>query len=585
MKAKNKIENDLKKNLSNSSVSKYLMSKYERKSTYSEKMNYGKSIKEDIKNKTDLTTKKNSGIFMSEQKAKAKSANKVNNANQTNHPSFKIKDKEIIVSEKGKMKKEQTSHIKKKEKESQNVSFNKNTNHDKENDIKKKNIVSKFLKIIPTEESRKHLFDVNFTKKKTNLNKIKKTKKSDSLQKMKTVGDVQIKMLSEKNVIDHKKTYKNKSKVLKCSQTTYYGKQSLESTSNSNKYKDSDDNISMTFSEKVEKQREQFLNDAEYKKKIKIEKLKENINKNYKQLFTKYNNNIQELIYSKANAKLKIEINRETLYNFLNISYNYNNYEFALGCAILLLLDRVYNPSIELTEAARDDIENAIKSYSYHFIIAYKYSLKCYKNGNNNNSDNNNNNNNSNNNTTMSNLVIKEKEENNDTLTKKNISKSITIKLKNDFLLNSEAIINIIKCICYTIHDAKTEIYYIHLNANQYKLISDITETGIKYKYEQLAKEAYEKAFDLGKIYLQPLNLKLLYLTNKYIQFLYFNLGYEKKALKIGTEIFDRASNLLDIVENEEEAANLIQILTKLRNNIKSWSSEINKHSILFLGL
>ncbi|GAB68470.1 hypothetical protein PCYB_133440 [Plasmodium cynomolgi strain B] len=166
---------------------------------------------------------------------------------------------------------------------------------------------------------------------------------------------------------------------------------------------------------------------------------------------------------------------------------------------------------------------------------------------------------------------------------RKNICRSIRGIIKDKFLLNCEAIINVVNCILCTINEEKEKIYYTHLNANQYRTISDITETGVKYKYEQLARETYKKAFELAQVHLVPTDVHFLQLASRYISFLYFNVGKEQLALKICTDVFDRTADELGNMEDEGEADKCLQILSRMRYNIKRWSRKLHGNSILFL--
>lgn len=254
------------------------------------------------------------------------------------------------------------------------------------------------------------------------------------------------------------------------------------------------------------------------------------------------------------------------------MSYKYADYNYSLACAILLLIDRLNYPDIELNENEKEGLENIFRSYSYHTILSYKYAFKAYHH---NDKDTNNNNDHKNNHNNNNNCITFQ--------VKKNICKSIRHKIKNQFLLNSEAIINLINCIFYTIKEERNKFFYTYLNANQYKIISDMTETGVKYKYEQLAERTFKRALDLGMIYLKPTDINFLNLASSYIYFLYFNLGYEQKALNICIDIFDKSSNILDEIEDKDHAHKCLEILSKMRHHIKRWSKKLNKNSILFL--
>ncbi|EUT78728.1 hypothetical protein PFAG_05306 [Plasmodium falciparum Santa Lucia] len=416
----------------------------------------------------------------------------------------------------------------------------------------------------------------NLMRKKIQVNKIKSPKDFVHFRKAKTVeGNVKIKNHVLFN--DTKKNGKEKIKNLSRTYQTIDDRTLNGSKKNKKKkihynnlinypkktnlplevhtYSD-EDNI---ISEKSEKETEE-----------KIKYIKDKILNKYKDLFETYNNIINVLINS--NEEIKVELNRETIYNFLKMSYKYADYNYSLACAILLLIDRLNYPDIELNENEKEGLENIFRSYSYHTILSYKYAFKAYHH---NDKDTNNNNDHKNNHNNNNNCITFQ--------VKKNICKSIRHKIKNQFLLNSEAIINLINCIFYTIKEERNKFFYTYLNANQYKIISDMTETGVKYKYEQLAEQTFKRALDLGMIYLKPTDINFLNLASSYIYFLYFNLGYEQKALNICIDIFDKSSNILDEIEDKDHAHKCLEILSKMRHHIKRWSKKLNKNSILFL--
>ncbi|SOV82650.1 14-3-3 protein, putative [Plasmodium sp. gorilla clade G3] len=450
----------------------------------------------------------------------------------------------------------------------------------------------------------------NLMRKKILLNKIKSPKDFVQFRKAKTVegnvkiknhvlfndtkknGKEKIKNLSRtyQTIDDHRLngSKKNKKKKIHYNNLINYPKKTnlpLEATT----YSDEDNFIS----EKIEKETEE-----------KIKYIKDKILNKYKDLFETYNNAIKVLI--STNEELKVELNRETIYTFLKMSYKYADYNYSLACAILLLIDRLNNPDIELNDNEKEGLENIFRSYSYHTILSYKYAFKAYHhddketnnnngptnnyndnhNHNHNNNHNHNHNNNHNHNQNHNNNHNNNNNNNNNCITlqvKKNICKSIRHKIKNQFLLNSEAIINLINCIFYTIKEERNKFFYTYLNANQYKIISDMTETGVKYKYEQLAERTFKRALDLGMVYLKPTDINFLNLASSYIYFLYFNLGYEQKALNICIDIFDKSTNILDEIEDKDHAHKCLEILSKMRHNIKRWSKKLNKNSILFL--
>ncbi|CRG95742.1 14-3-3 protein, putative [Plasmodium gallinaceum] len=451
---------------------------------------------------------------------------------------LKNKNKEKITNEKSN-RKEKNTNPKKKERGINNIS---NNNTDKKDNSSIKVSSPNIL------ESNKNNCDYNLTKKK-NLNKTTNTKKN-VLNKSKTVEN-KLKAKSSFNNEIKKIHNRSRTKRVKSIQNIVDNTEMGYKTTQFklSDYSENDSNLENLSVEYVVDKEE------------KIKNIKEKTLQKYNDLIETYTNNIKTLINSNSNDNLKIEFNRETIFNFLKITYKYSDYNYSVTCAILLLLDRLNNPEIELTEKEKEGLENALRAYSYHSIISYKYTFKAYH---------------------KKDSIIEQKVNSNLQL-KKNICKNIRQKIKIHFLLNCEIIINLINCILYTINEDQNKIYYIYLNGNQYKIISDITETGVKYKYEHLAQEAYKKALDLGKKYMQPTDVNYLNLASSYIYFLYFILGYEQKALNLCIDIFDKSSNLLDKIEDHENVDKCLQLLSKMRYNIKRWSKKLNKNSILFL--
>ncbi|SBT45462.1 14-3-3 protein, putative [Plasmodium ovale wallikeri] len=475
-------------------------------------------------------------------------------------------------------KKEKDGHAKRREKGVHSTHSSVNMNIDKE-DFKVNNLSPQLL------ESYRSNFNANLAKKITNLSKIKNAKKHTEVNKTKTQLENKLREKNSSATYEMRRHCKSKPKVPKIVQTSDNPEQNVCSTiqfNNPRIYSDIDINIENQCEEKVQTDKGENPSIGENAQPTQhevnveaVEDIKKKVFRKYKDLFGEHINNMRTIIYSRANEPLQVEMNRENIYNFLKLTYKYANYKSSIAYAILLLLDRLNNPETELEEKEKEDLESAIRAYSYHSAMSYKYAFKAYhnrderddmkdgeKSGENGNG--------------------KDGQESH-AQARKNICRDIGMKIKSQFLLNCEVIINIINCIFYTISEEKKKIYYIYLNANLYKIISDITETGVKYKYEYLAKETYKKAFDLGQMYLPPIDLNFLQLASNYIYFLYFNLGHEKKALTICVDIFDKTSNLLDSIENHEKAEKCLRILSKMRYNIKRWSKKTNKNSILFL--
>ncbi|CXI52802.1 14-3-3 protein, putative [Plasmodium berghei] len=419
-------------------------------------------------------------------------------------------------------------------------------------------------------ESNRNNFDTNLAKKRANINKIKNSKKIEEYYRAKTV-DARGKTKNGSLIYENNK--KEKTKKSKSFHTINY--RSKKNTFLNSSYSSicNDDVLGAYYEMDIHVENRCEENNEINKKEI--ENIKNKILNKYNNLTSEYNNKLQMLIYSNMNKNLKIKLNRESIYTFMRLVYKCSDYKYAIGCAILLLLDRLKNQQIELKEIEKEEIENTINSYNYYNIMSYKYAFRIfYKNYT---------------------LLLKgnkceEKNEfsnctNSPTIfVKKNICKNIRFKIKKEFLLNCEVIINIVNCIISTItNDDKNKIFYIHLNANQYKIVSNITDTGVKYKYEHLAKNAYKKAFELASIYLQPIDINFLSVASHYIYFLYSNLECEQKALKICIDVFDKSSNLLDKIEDTKQADKCSRILSKMRYNIKRWSKKLNKNSILFL--
>ncbi|KMZ90634.1 hypothetical protein PVMG_02803 [Plasmodium vivax Mauritania I] len=324
----------------------------------------------------------------------------------------------------------------------------------------------------------------------------------------------------------------------------------------------------------------------EMNRKEKVKKVKNKILKMYSDLFLHHFKRSQKLVKSSGNLNLNICLNRESVHNFLRLSYKYGDYEYCVGCVMVLLLDRLTNPEVELTPGERDDVEDAVRAYNCHTLLAYRGTFKAYHKwgsgggggsgvsgvsggwsgvrGVNDVRD----------------AHAKAPLQN---ATRKSICRSIRDTIKDKFLLNCEAIINVVNCILCTTNEEREKIYYTHLNANQYKTISDVTETGVKYKYEQLARETYKKAFELAKVHLVPTDVHFLQLASRYISFLYFNVGQEQLALKICTGVFDRTADELGNLQDEGQADRCLQILSRMRYNIKRWSRKLHGNSILFL--
>ncbi|KJP89777.1 hypothetical protein AK88_00485 [Plasmodium fragile] len=331
----------------------------------------------------------------------------------------------------------------------------------------------------------------------------------------------------------------------------------------------------------------------EMNRKEKIQNLKNKILKMYSDLFLHHFRRSQKLVKSSGNANLNICLNRESVHSFLRLTYKYADYEYCMGCVMVLLLDRLTNAEVELSLGEKDDLENAVRAYNYHTLVAYRGTFKAYHKCASNSGTN------EDCNSDHVKVVhdvkdVRYTHDGDDVSTKKtlhngkrkNICRSIRAIIKDKFLLNCEAIINVVNCIICTINEEKEKIYYTHLNANQYRTISDITETGVKYKYEQLAGETYKKAFELAQVHLVPTDVHFLQLANRYISFLYYNVGQEQLALKICTGVFDRTANELgNIMQDQGEADRCLHILSRMRYNIKRWSRKLHGNSILFLDL
>ncbi|VTZ66549.1 14-3-3 protein, putative [Plasmodium chabaudi chabaudi] len=422
-------------------------------------------------------------------------------------------------------------------------------------------------------ENNRNNFDTNLTKRRVNINKVKNYKKAEEYHRAKTV-EARGKTKNDSLLYENNKKESCKTKKSKSFHTINYQNKENDFMNSSysslcnddilGPYYETDINVENRYEETNEINKEE------------IENIKNKILNKYNNLTSEYNNKLQMLIYSSMNKNLKIKYDRESIYAFMKLAYKCSDYKYAIGCAILLLLDRLNNQQIELKEIEKEEIENTINSYNYYNIMSYKYAFRVfYKNY------------------TLS-LKGKKCEETNEfsnsstngssIYIKKNICKNIRFKIKKEFLLNCEVIINIVNCIISTIpNDNENKIFYIHLNANQYKIVSNITDTGVKYKYEQLAKHAYKKAFELASIHLQPIDINFLSVASHYIYFLYSNLECEQKALKICIDVFDKSSNLLDQIEDDKQADKCARILSKMRYNIKRWSKKLNKNSILFL--
>ncbi|SCM04708.1 14-3-3 protein, putative [Plasmodium chabaudi chabaudi] len=422
-------------------------------------------------------------------------------------------------------------------------------------------------------ENNRNNFDTNLTKRRANINKVKNYKKAEEYHRAKTV-EARGKTKNDSLLYENNKKESCKTKKSKSFHTINYQNKENDFMNSSysslcnddilGPYYETDINVENRYEETNEINKEE------------IENIKNKILNKYNNLTSEYNNKLQMLIYSSMNKNLKIKYDRESIYTFMKLAYKCSDYKYAIGCAILLLLDRLNNQQIELKEIEKEEIENTINSYNYYNIMSYKYAFRVfYKNY------------------TLS-LKGKKCEETNEfsnsstnsssIYIKKNICKNIRFKIKKEFLLNCEVIINIVNCIISTIpNDNENKIFYIHLNANQYKIVSNITDTGVKYKYEQLAKHAYKKAFELASIHLQPIDINFLSVASHYIYFLYSNLECEQKALKICIDVFDKSSNLLDQIEDDKQADKCARILSKMRYNIKRWSKKLNKNSILFL--
>ncbi|SBS87429.1 14-3-3 protein, putative [Plasmodium ovale curtisi] len=488
----------------------------------------------------------------------------------------------MMKGENNNRKKEKDGHAKRREKGVHSTHSSVNMNIDKE-DFKVNNLSPQLL------ESYRSNYNANLAKKITNLSKIKNAKKYTEVNKTKIQLENKLREKNSSATYEMRRHCKSKPKVPKIVQTFDNPEQNVCITTQFNNpriYSDIDINIENQCEENMQTDKGENPSIGENAQPTQhevdveaVEGIKKKVFRKYKDLLGEHINNMRTIIYSKANEPLQVEMNRENIYNFLKLTYKYANYKSSITYAILLLLDRLNNPETELEEKEKEDLENAIRAYSYHSAMSYKYAFKAYhnrdkrdymkegekrgeKSGENGNG--------------------KDGEES-QAQARKNICSEIGMKIKSQFLLNCEVIINIINCIFYTISEEKKKIYYIYLNANLYKIISDITETGVKYKYEYLAKETYKKAFDLGQMYLPPIDLNFLQLASNYIYFLYFNLGHEKKALTICVDIFDKTSNLLDSIENHEKAEKCLRILSKMRYNIKRWSKKTNKNSILFL--
>ncbi|KAI4835776.1 14-3-3 protein [Plasmodium brasilianum] len=567
-----------------SSKKKSIILSNEKNGLSNKKENYHKNSKEEGKNKIKMNTKKETETNIVNRIMKDKNVNARN----------QVRDKM--------MEGEKNVCSKKREKGINNIYYNINNNSNDVDDPNDKD------ELPPSVEIHRNNCGVNLTKKRTNLNRIKNSKKQTEQNKEKSFENNKVRInnnssnaaaattitsaatataatttaaiTATSSHYQNRKIGKGKAKMSKSFQELNDRKLTppcSETQSNSPRIfskNDDDYDIDVHYDE----------NGMEKEENIKIKKKK--ILEKYSDLFAECINKIKALVRSSTNENLNVKMNRKSIYNFLKVSYKCSDYNYAIVCAILLLLDRLNNPEEELNEMEKEDLENTLRAYSYHCMISYRQTFKAYhhhsdSNYNNMNRSNNVNGVNNNNNA----LPKKEASEEciMDPVKKKNICNSIRLKIKNDFLLNCEALINIINLIFSTIDEDKNKFYYIHLNANQYKIISDITETGVKYKYEHLANETYKKAYDIGQIYLQPVDINFLQLASHYINFLYFNLGYEQKALQISIEVFDNSCNLLEHIENTEKAYKCSQILTKIRYNIKLWSKKINKNSILLL--
>lgn len=179
-------------------------------------------------------------------------------------------------------------------------------------------------------------------------------------------------------------------------------------------------------------------------------------------------------------------------------------------------------------------------------------------------------------------LEVKEDSEE-DLKMKKEIFNNLRINMKNIFLLNFEMCINLINCILYTIDHEEQKVYFLHLRAQLYKFTSDITETAVKYKYEKLAQESYEEALVIANKCCEPTNISYLNLIYNYIYFLYFVTGEEQDALDLSKDAFEKATDALEQIENDENVEKCLQILSRMRYNIKRWTYKLHKDMLLYI--
>ncbi|ANQ10726.1 Uncharacterized protein PCOAH_00049110 [Plasmodium coatneyi] len=412
-------------------------------------------------------------------------------------------------------------------------------------------------------------------KKTTHLGKIKNSKRYTDFNKGKNITDEKEGIKNVGISCERRSSCHGNSKSPKLAPLTEQGSQSTPSPT-------------MLSSQKIYSHNDihiiNLCKEDQMNRKEKVKKLRNKILKMYSELFLHHFRRSQKLIKSSGNENLNVCLNRESVHSFLRLSYKYGDYEYCVGCVMVLLLDRLTNSEVELNPGERDDLENAVRAYNYHTLLAYRGTFKAYhkcnlKNGANSGC-------NSDHVKDVHNVKDGDDPPVKRTLQnakRKSICRSIRAIIKDKFLLNCEAIINVVNCILCTISEEKEKIYYTHLNANQYKTISDITETGVKYKYEQLARETYQKAFQLAQIHLVPTDIHFLQLASRYISFLYFKVGQEQLALKICTGVFDRTADELDNLQDEGEADRCLQILSRMRYNIKRWSRKLHGNSILFL--
>lgn len=346
-----------------------------------------------------------------------------------------------------------------------------------------------------------------------------------------------------------KKTDKHKYKKSKSVFNTI-NQTKVNAQHSNNKLSDYSENESVL--ENISIEHESYLEESK-------QKIKEKVLEKYRDIFKKYEEELCTVLKSEDSEEPQEELTRSCLNNIMNIALRCSEFTWASQSALMILLDRMNRPEMELLETEKANVESVLRMYGNRFMTSYKIVFKIhYK------------------------KAFKETNEN--SASKKELFKKVRMKMKNTFLLYFEIVLNIIGCILQTVYSEDDKIYYIHLKGQLYKLISDVSETGVKYKYEKLAQESYEEALVLADVHLKPTNMLYLNLVNNYIHLLYFTLVQEREALDICVHAFDKASNSLEELKDEEEIDKCLQILSRMRYNIKKWTKKINKNSLLFLN-